>query len=292
VEQEMTRILVPDRARVAALIACHNRRDLTVTALCALSKSRDFFDLSVVLFDNGSTDGAADAVRAQFPDTILLIGDRSAFWNGGMYRASQYALELNADAYLWLNDDVELDGDAFVRLLSAWKDAVAQRSDPAAVLVGATRNAKGEITYGGMRRASSRFVFRFERLPETTAAEPIDTLNGNIVLVTAAAVEKVGILDPGFYHMYGDIDYGLRANRAGIPVLLLPGSLGICEANKAADLSLMTIVERWRHVFKSHRGIQTKSLWRIVRRHSGLYAPLHFVPPYRKLFYPAAWLRT
>lgn len=288
----MTRIAVPDRPRVTALLACHNRRELTLRALRAASNARDSFDLSVVLFDDGSTDGTAEAVRAEFPGTVILTGNGSAFWNGGMYRAWRHALELKPDAYLWLNDDVELDGDAFARLSAAWKETVARTNDPAAVLVGATRNAQGEITYGGMRRSPSPLSFRFERLPEVAAAEPVDALNGNIVLVTCAAVEKVGILDPGFHHMYGDIDYGLRANRAGVPVLLLPGSLGRCEGNRPADLSGLSLAQRWRHILKSPRGVQPASWWRMVRRHSGLLAPLHFITPYRRLFYPAAWLRA
>ena len=95
-------------------------------------------------------------------------------------------------------------------------ETVAQRSDLVAVLVGATRNAKGEITYGGMRRASSRFILGFERSPEMTAAKPILTLQGNIVSVSAAVVGTVGVLDPSFYYVYGDIDYRLGANRTGI----------------------------------------------------------------------------
>lgn len=282
---------LPDRPRVTALLACHNRVELTLRALRAVKNSQNVFNLSVVLFDDGSTDGTSEAVRTEFPDTILLHGDGSAFWNGGMYSAWRHALKLKPDAYLWLNDDVELDSDALVRLSSAWQETVALTGNLANVLVGATRNAQGEITYGGMRKRLSPFALRFERLPEVMSVEPIDTLNGNIVLVTASAVERVGILDPNFYHGYGDIDYGLRANRAGVPVLLLPRSLGVCEANRPADLSGLSLAQRWWHILKSPRGLQPTSWWRMVRRHSGLLAPLHFITPYRRLLYPAALLR-
>lgn len=277
--------------RVVAILACHNRRELTLRALRALNHTQSQFDLSIVLFDDGSTDGTADAVRSEFSDTIVLSGDGSAFWNGGMHRAWTRALDLEPDAFLWLNDDVILDSDALGRLNAAWQASLQSDLGEALVLVGATRNTLGQVTYGGMRKTFSPFAFRFERVAEIDQIEPVDTLNGNIVLVTAGAVEKIGILDSEFHHMYGDIDYGLRASRSDVPVLLLPGTLGVCEASPPRDLSRLSFADRWRHFLKSPRGVQPTSWWRMVRRHSGPFAPLHFLTPYRKLFYPAAWLR-
>lgn len=280
-----------NRRRVTVILACHNRRETTLRALRSLDPSRAPFDLSVVLFDDGSTDGTAAAVRAEFPDAVIVSGDGSAFWNGGMHRAWSKALELRPDAYLWLNDDVELDADALARLRDAWLRAQARHEDGAFVLVGATRNARGALTYGGMRRKDVPFAFRLERLPETGTLERIDTFNGNIVLVSAPVVERIGILDPGYFHIYGDIDYGLRASRAGIPVLQLPGTLGLCETNPGTDLAALGLAQRWHHILRSPWGTRPRSWWRLVRRHSGIWAPIHFVSPYRKLFYPAAWLR-
>ncbi len=277
--------------RVAAIVACHNRKPLTLRLLRALQAQHGVFDLSVVLFDDGSTDGTGDAVRAQFPEVEILRGTGDAFWNGGMYRAWQQALALKPEAYLWLNDDVALDGDALVRLRDAWAAAEAAGPDGALVLAGATRSAAGEVTYGGLRRERSPLALRFVRVPPAAAPVRVDTLNGNIVLVSAGAAARVGILDPGFFHMDGDVDYGLRATRAGVPVLLLPGTLGICEANPPADLARMPLAARWRHIFRSPRGIHPASWWRLTRRHSGIWLPLHFLLPYRKLFYPARWLR-
>jgi GT2 family glycosyltransferase len=279
------------RPKVAAILTCHNRRELTLRALRSLDAARDVFDLSVVLLDDGSTDGTADAVRTEFPDAMVIAGDGSFFWNRGMHAAWSHALALEPDAYLWLNDDVALDQDAFDRLRDAWREAAGFRKDQAFVLVGTTRNARGEFTYGGFRR-SSRWRLSFERLGETAKLTPVDTLNGNIVLVPAVTVRLIGINDPSYFHMYGDIDYGLRATGRGIPVLQMPSTQGVCESNPGPDLSKMSLAARWRYLLRSPRGYQPRSLWRFARKHSGLLAPLHLVSPYRKLFYPGPWLRN
>lgn len=266
-------------------MACHNRRELTLRALQAVWRADAPFAISVVLFDDGSSDGTSAAVRAQFPQTIILPGDGTAFWNGGMHAAWSRALALEPDAYLWLNDDVDLDEDALPRLQRAWA-AGQDNGDAAFILVGATRSAAGSFTYGGIYRMRSAVSLRFEPAGLLAETRLVDTFNGNIVLVTAAAVARIGILDPQFFHSFGDIDYGLRARRAGIAALQLPGSLGRCEANPPISLAAISLLARWRHFTGSPRGLPAANWWRMVRRHSGWLAPLHFVLPYRQILFP------
>lgn len=270
------------RPTIAVLLAAFNRRDLTLRALRTLAAaSADTFAMRVVLLDDASTDGTEAAVLAEFPDTVVLKGDGSAFWNGGMFLAWQHALGLGVDGYLWLNDDVALDGDALERLRTAWDEHGGR--DQRFVLVGATRGNDGRLTYGGQRRVRHPFGLKFERLPLADHSQRCDTFNGNIVLIPQATVDAIGINDPGFFHALGDIDYGLRASRAGIPVVMLPGTLGVCETNPPFPLNRGPWAERWRRV-NSHRGLHPASWWRITRRYSGVWLPFHFLLPYRKLF--------
>jgi len=275
---------------VVALLASHNRRAFTLRALASLAAVRGVFDLSVVLFEDGSTDGTADAVADAYPDTIMVHGKGDAFWNGGMYRAWQRALELRPDAYLWLNDDVLLDNDALRRLADGWIAADERTPNGALILVGATCDANGALTYGGMMDDSSPAALRFRRLPLSDQLQEIETFNGNIVLITAATVERVGIIDPAYFHKFGDIDYGLRAHAAGVPLLLLPGTLGICEGAAPFDLGALSLHERWKY-FGSHRGAPFASWWRMTGKYSGKWRLPHFLLAYRRMLYPAALLR-
>lgn len=267
---------------LAVLMAAHNRRELTLRALRSLSAVPKDINLAVVLLDDASIDGTGEAVLSIYPDTIVLKGDGNAFWNGGMYQAWSRALSLGVDGYLWLNDDVALDGDALERLNAAWK---AHDRDDAVILVGGTRDSRGQMSYGGMRHIHTPFAFRFDRLPLSDMSQPADTFNGNIVLVSRAVVDQIGLNDPNFLHTLGDIDYGLRASKAGIPILQLPGTLGVCERNAPIDLARMTFRQRWRHM-TSHRGIPLKSWWRVTQRHSGFWLPLHFLLAYRQVIRP------
>lgn len=272
-----------EKPRIAVLIAAHNRRDLTLRALQTLRDQEDCFTLQLVLFDDGSTDETASAVEAYWPDAVILHGDGSAYWNGGMHAAWQHALKLQPDGYLWLNDDVRLDNDALSRLAAIWHDMGG--ADKAFIAVGATRDEGGLLSYGGQRRVASPFSLKFAKLPISQSCQKADTFNGNIVLISRETVARIGVNDPSYMHSLGDIDYGLRATNAGIDVVVAPYTFGICNPNSPFSIDGHTLMERWKK-FTSFRGLPVKNWARITKKFSGIWFPIHFLGPYRKVFFP------
>ncbi len=276
---------------IAVLLVCHNRRETTLRALRALALAGRDATLIPVLFDDASNDGTVTAVLAEFPRTKIVEGDGTAFWNRGLHIAWTHARNLPVDAFLWLNDDVELDRDAIARLLDAWRRVSAATSGHRFILVGATRGTDGVVTYSGQRLIPSPFALRFRAVqPNDDSLATVDTFNGNIVLVPRAVIAEIGLNDPAFHHNLGDIDYGLRATKAGIAVRLLPGTLGLCERNAAKALRgfgspHLSLFEQWRKV-NSHHGLPFFNWWRLTRRHSGAWFLLHFCLPYRRLVLP------
>ncbi len=281
---------------MAILLVCRNRRDITVSAVRQLREQSLGAPYRIVLFDDASTDGTAEAVLAEAPDAVIVRGEGDAFWNGGLFRAWQRALDLPCDAFLWLNDDVTLDPDAFLRLADAWATMRERLGSDRFILVGSTRGEDGVVTYGGLRHVRSPVALRLECVPPGTSLIAVDTFNGNIVLVPRAVVQRIGINDPVYHHNFGDMDYGLRATRDGIPAVLVPGTLGRCELNttkrdKGFGSPTIPLREQWRKV-NTHHGLPFASWWRFTRRHSGGWWPLHFLIPYRLLVLPARLRRA
>lgn len=260
---------------LAVLLTCHNRKDVTLRCLHALSEqSRIGVDVPVYLVDDGSTDGTADAVRASFPAAVIIQGDGSLFWCRGMELAWRRALEDGHDAYLWLNDDVILDPDALGRLLDTAQATPRASSGPAIVVGSLADPESGTVTYGGYRIASRWHPGRMTRVePSPTEPVAIDTFNGNVVLVPAEVVSQVGIIDPAFSHATGDVDYGLRARAHGIDCVLAPGTFGTCRRNPPVAPSL-------RHAF-SRKGLPWRDWLTYTRRHGSRYRwPIAFISPY------------
>lgn len=258
--------------RIAVLIACHNRRALTLACLDRLMRQPLFRAEQLFLVDDGSSDGTGAAVRALLPAATVLAGDGTLFWNGGMRLAWAAARERGGfDHYLWLNDDVALADDCLAMLVA--DAAVAAAPDGAVVVAAATTSPDGRtITYGGHRRPRADRPLRLTLVAPDGTPQPVATVSGNIVLVSAAAERRLGLLDPWFEHIYGDLDYGLRAHAAGIPVVLASRAGGCCAANAAAGTALEPGLGRLarlrRHQAQSRR-VHGRDWRRLVARHGG-----------------------
>jgi GT2 family glycosyltransferase len=278
----------PDGRRICVLLTCFNRRETTLSCLRALAKCTglDEFQLSAVLVDDGSTDGTADVVCAEFPWVEVVRGQKALFWCRGMHLAFAKAVHVGFDYYLWLNDDTLLMPDSLSRLLSCHSQVRLQADAPVIVVGSAVDAATGTLNYGGQRQPSRLAKFRVERIAPQDYPQKCDALTGNIVLIPADAASRVGNLDPGFEHAMGDTDYGLRARKLGVQLWLAPGVHGHCSANPIANSfqdTTLPMRQRWR-LMLHRKGLPWRSWMIFTRRHMGVVWPLYFAWPYLKFW--------
>ncbi len=268
--------------RIAALLACHNRKPTTLACLTRLFSQARSEELTVFLLDDNSSDGTADAVRARFSQIRVLLGNGQLFWCGGMRRAFAVAMQEDYDFYLWLNDDTLLEPGALARLLSShqWLSA---RGYEAAIVAGATRHPRsGRITYGGLLRASRIHPIKYRLLEPGNWPLQCDTMHGNCVLIPRSVVAVTHNLSPDFRHGRGDLDYGLRARKAGCTVWLAPGIIGTCASNKVDGSFLderLPLRYRWKHMM-SNKGLPPREHFRYVRKYGGPLWPVLWTLPY------------
>jgi GT2 family glycosyltransferase len=275
--------------RIAALGASYNRKELTLASLQSLfaQSGAAHIELMVFLVDDASSDGTAAAVSSRFPKVRLLHGNGGLYWNGAMRVAFAAAMLEGFDAYLWFNDDSHFYEDALSKLVTCAESAAGDRLD--AIVAGSMRDPQtGERTYGGYRKRTHGLKWRLEPIvPDENAPLPCDTVNGNFTLVPATIVKALGNLDGTFTHQFGDVDYGLRARKAGFQLLVAPGYLGECSGNSDEhtwrDRSWPR-KERWAQLM-SPKGAPVKEWWHFTRRHCGWRCPLYAVSPYLKTLF-------
>ena len=111
---------------VSVVIATWNTRELVCGAVQALLASDCQEPVEIIVIDNGSVDGSADAIRERFPDVTLICNAA----NTGYAHANNQGIGLARGRYvLLLGSDTEVRADA-VRTMSAFLD---RHQDAAAV---------------------------------------------------------------------------------------------------------------------------------------------------------------
>lgn len=193
-----------------------------------------------------------------------------------MAKAEKAVLDLmeeDACEYImWLNDDVRLDADTFIRLVRT------QAAHPDAILVGAMRDPlSGNLTYSGMKKAGIH-PLKFEKVEPGQACTSIDTFNGNFVVVPNAAARKIGGIDGHFSHALADIDYGLRARKQGFENLLLPGSFGTCALNPLPPMQPLLV--EWKRFVGVKGGGNLPSMKHVLKKEAPVIWPVFIAITY------------
>lgn len=109
------------KKKLAIIIPIYNRLKITIQGIKDLfeklhdyQKNLTFFDIQVIIVDDGSTDGSSDWIKSNYEDIHLLMGDGNLWWSGAINKGAKYAIEKIDSEYilLWL-DDIMADDQYF-----------------------------------------------------------------------------------------------------------------------------------------------------------------------------------
>lgn len=213
------------------LVLSHNKREASLRCLASVARLR-YRPREVVVVDNGSTDGSADAVARAHPEVHLVRSATNLGAAGGRNLGLRWAAGRFAHRYvLFLDDDTVVDERLADELVAALRRAPgAALATPKAYRAG----APGVLaSAGGMRvrlwRASitdlgGGEVDRGQFDTEGAAgAGAVDSCTGFAVLARREALERIGGFDEGF-NPYGweEVDLSLRLRRAGYGIVYAP----------------------------------------------------------------------
>lgn len=282
--------------RIAVLMASYNRRDMTLRCIQQLLSQQNLAaELHVYLVDDNSSDGTATAVAELFPQVTLISGSGCLYWSGAMRLAWQHASVANYDFYLWLNDDVKLLPDALARLLACYSEQCSRGVNVGAVVGALQAGPDHPVSYGGRLQLSKLFPLRFsEHLALQDVAQPLDVMNGNCCLITAAAYAAVGGISEHYVHALADYDYSLRLKHAGFAVLQAPGSMGFCRQNGwgggVRDPRVpLSVRRRW--LSMPNKWVPVADWQYFVRCYGGVLWPWYWGKAALRALYPTAFLR-
>jgi N-acetylglucosaminyl-diphospho-decaprenol L-rhamnosyltransferase len=194
-------------------VVSHERRRLLRYCLDAIARERASvpFETEVLVLDNGSTDGSAEAARGH-PATTDVIERLAALPRG----ANDATLLERAQGRfcLLLEDDSELEPGA----TAALHDALAGRPRAGAAC------ATLVLPDGTTQPSGSRWRARLRRAERVRR---VRTCRSAAVLVRHDAATAVGSFDPHLDDGPAQADFSRRLRRAGWELLLVPDARAV-----------------------------------------------------------------
>lgn len=269
--------------KISVLMTVHNRKEKTLTCLDNLFRQKvpNNISIDVYLTDDGCTDGTPEAVKITYPNVHIIKGDGNLFWNRGMYLAWANAEKFNYDFYIWLNDDTFLFENALSYLLESYKSLGGN-----CIIAGATcsKNNTSETTYSGF--IGKKFI------PVNGKFQRVQKFNGNFVLIPKSVYKVLGKNDPYYRHSFGDMDYGLMANKVGINCYITDKHIGTCEKHghkiKCFDTEY-SLIERVKY-FYSPLGMNPFEFFHMNKKSLGLIKAIQvFITTHIRVFFPCLW---
>jgi GT2 family glycosyltransferase len=205
----------------------------------------------VIFVDNGSSDGTADMVRKNFPET-LIIKNRE---NIGFARANNLAYPKSKGKYILM-----LNSDAFIKIDTLQKtiDFMEQNRecgvlgcrliDKEGQLMPSARyfptpwrsflNASGI----GQKFPNNPFLRGTDNMKwDHCSLREIDWVPGCFLLTRRKIINEIGFLDNAFFLYRDDCDFCLRVKKKGWKVVFYPGTevmhIGGASAEKIGQIT-------------------------------------------------------
>jgi N-acetylglucosaminyl-diphospho-decaprenol L-rhamnosyltransferase len=257
--QWTTIIVAPVAATLSYCVVNTNGREHLLACLTAIERTHPAgIEHEVLVLDNASDDGSAEAVRALGSEIRLIALQRRA---GKAENDSTLMKESKGRYCLLLNEDSELQPDAAAALVEALEQ------DPKAAAAGAQLlDSQGSPVpcawrFPGTSTALAGAVFLHRLLTvqsKGSVTRRVDWAQSSAQLVRREAAADVGYMDPSFFVYYDECDFAKRLSDAGWHSIYVPAARAIHHDQLSTDLGtgLPRIVEfhrnRDRYMRKHH----------------------------------------
>lgn len=271
---------------LTVIIVSYNTRELTLKAVETLLVNSPGLAMRVVVFDNASADGSAEAVAAAFP-TIEVVASTE---NLGFARANNLVADSATTPWVCLlNPDTETHVGAMANLLS-----FAKANPQAGIVGGRTVFPDGSLnpasawrritpwslftqTTGLARLFPANDLLNYEAMGgwQRDSVREVDIVVGCLLMISKELWERLGGFDTRYF-MYGeDADLCLRARKLGYRPMITPDSqimhlVGASTAKRADKVVAVmraksTLVRDHWPTFLVPLGIAQLWLWALVR---------------------------
>lgn len=205
--------------KIFVLIVNYKRHPDTISCVNALLKSDLPPNSQIILIDNTEDNSSAKILRAAFPKLKLIKNRHNLGFAKANNKGIRLALKNKATHVLILNPDVLIPNNFFTPILNTFK--LNRKTGLAAP---ALKHQVNGTTYYGF----DGFLDWTTVTPKHASARKISKpkildsqfLTFACVLIKSNVLKKIGLLDERYFMYFEDLDFCLRASKAGFKLYL------------------------------------------------------------------------
>jgi hypothetical protein len=205
-------------------------RDVLMRCLDAIGRERAAvdFETELLVLDNGSDDGSAEAVRLRTDQPLELIA--LAERRGKAENDSELMRRARGRYCLLLNEDSELRPGATAELRAALDADPAAATAGAALLRADLAPQPSAWRFPTVATAAAAAVFAHRRYTVQSIGDQtrrVDWAQSAALMVRRAAAAAVDYMDPAFFVYSDEVDFQKRLRKLGWHALHVPGAVAI-----------------------------------------------------------------
>ncbi len=235
----------PPKPHVTIIILNWNREADTLECLDSLAQM-NYPSFSIVVVDNGSTDGSPEAIerwgRERLPLTLIRNGENRGFVRGSN-QGLRHALSTDTDYVFLLNNDTVVEADALSLLVVAAERSGERSGDIGMAGPKIYQHGKRLVLDSAGTRTipwlAQGFLIGHGEVDHGQYDNPgeMPYVTGTALLVKRAVLEEVGLMDEDYFCYFDDFDWGLKARKAGYRLLLEPRAVVRHKGSQTAGLN-------------------------------------------------------
>lgn len=200
------------KERITAVVVTYNRKELLARCLARLRAQRTPA-YEIVVVNNASSDGTnamLDDANAAFGSELHVCTlSENLGGAGGFAKGMRIAVDRGADWVWMMDDDAEPHLDALQELMAVANDL--------ANIYGSLAVCGGNTSWATTLIDEHRTTHLADEVPDHARVESIPLLG---FLIHRSFAEKIGYPDAGFFIAADDVEYCLRARRAGADIVI------------------------------------------------------------------------
>lgn len=216
---------------VAILIPVFNGLEYTKVCLHSITEAIDDLSsekvrFSLVVVDDGSSDGTFEWIVEHYPSVELVKGNGDLWWSGSINLGVTHAIhQVGVDYILWWNNDIVPDKEYFKNLA-----VILQKTSPDIIHGSKIYLAQKEQviwSMGGIFDTRSGVKDMIGRNckdgAEFNKIQSCDWLPGMGTVIHRSVYDKIGLVDAeNFPQYHGDSDFTFRAKLEGFSIQVSP----------------------------------------------------------------------